>query len=383
MADVQLIVFQISNFGFSQVGTLNLFSSLIWRYKYQGYAQCELWAPVTKENASLLVEGNVIWKGGTDAFIIEIVKTVTSENGSMTYQVKGRTLEALLTYRIVWGTYSVTMAKPVSTLMYGLVKDNCVSPTVPERLIKYTDIFKEGTNTLGDPILYQKTGGELYDAVSDLASDADLGFNVIFDPTNQSMMFKVFKGVSRTIYQSVVDPVVLSAELDDILSSEYYTSSQGVKNMALVAGEDSGAQRKTVETGATMSSGFSRRELYVDARDLQSEVTTDGSTTTLTPDQYNKVLVQRGNEKLTEFPKVFTFDADVRVNGSTQYKFGKDYKLGDYVTVIDERLNLKVSARASEAEESYGDEYQLSVTFGFSSPTMLDRMRQQINTGGA
>ena len=55
-----------------------------------------------------------------------------------------------------------------------------------------------------------------------------------------------------------------------------------------------------------------------------------------------------------------------------------DYAKGDKVTVIDERLGVSVSARITEVEEDFNDEYALILTFGYSYPTVLTKVRRMI-----
>lgn len=129
-----------------------------------------------------------------------------------------------------------------------------------------------------------------------------------------------------------------------------------------------------------MTKGFGRRELYVDARDIQSEsVNEDGTTTTLTPTEYDAALVNRGDDKLAECKTTETFEAQIRVFGDVQYEFGKDYQKGDKVTVRDRQLNVVVSARITEVEEDFDDEYALVLTFGYSYPTIMQKVKQQIS----
>ena len=228
---------------------------------------------------------------------------------------------------------------------------------------------------------YQKTGGEVYDALINLASDSDIGFSIIFDPRNKQLVFEVRAGVDRTVDNtSGNDPVVFSTDLEDILSSSYYSNSEDEKTMCLVQGEDSGFSRKSEVVGAVNGVGYNRRELYVDARDLQSEVyNEDGTTTSLTDAQYRATLVQRGKEKLAEHVVTETFDAQIRQFGDVQYEFGVDYVNGDKVTVIDKQLMIQVSARITSVEEDFSDEYALILTFGYSYPTILLKVKRAIS----
>ena len=91
------------------------------------------------------------------------------------------------------------------------------------------------------------------------------------------------------------------------------------------------------------------------------------------------MLTQRGDDKLSECKTTETFEAQIRVFGDVQYEFGVDYKKGDKVTVRDEQLNVVVSARITEVQEEFDDEYALVLTFGYSYPTIMQKVKQQIS----
>lgn len=374
---IKILVFKLDDVGaFDNIGEINQFDSLIWPDKFNGYSTFELWAPVNDENAEYLKKGNILWCGGDNAAIIEIVKSSVNDNGSKTFNIKGRTLEMLLTTRIVWGSYNAK-DKYASTAMYEIVDKNCVNPADANRKIPFLELAQDGQ--FGDTITMQKTGGEVYDALTDIASTADLGFNVLFRPKEKKLIFEVVAGVDRTIEQADVNPVEFSTDLEDILTSSYYTNSEDVKTVALVMGEGSGAERTKGISGDNSTRGLGRRELFVDARDLQSEtVNDDGETTTLTEDEYNQALISRGDNKLAEYKVVESFEAKIRVFGNVQYEFGVDYNKGDKVTVRDRHLNVVVSARITEIEEDFDDEYELILTFGYSYPTVMQKVKRQI-----
>lgn len=374
---IKITVFQVTNDIFEQIGEIGQYTSLIWPDAYNGFAQFELWAPITADNSEMIKKGNVIWCDGENAAVIEIVKSTIDDDGVKTFNVKGRTLEKFLTDRIIWGGY--TNSGKTSTIMYDIVDKCCVNPINPARKIPWL-ICSQDTQIGLQISQYQKTGGEVYDAVYNLASDADIGFSVIFDPRNKRLIFEVRQGVDRTVNQSQYDPVEFSTDLEDLLSSSYYSNDQDKKTVAFVQGEDSGANRKSVVAGDNYGEGFERRELYVDARDLQSEVyNEDGSSTSLTPSQYQSTLVERGKEKLSECQSVETFEAQIRVFGDVQYEYGVDYMKGDKVTVTDKQLGISVSARVTNVEEDFNDEYALILTFGYAYPTIIQKMRQAAN----
>lgn len=374
---IQILVFKVDDNTFENIGEVNQYDSLIWPDKFNGYASFELWAPITEENSEYFKKGNILWCGGDNAAKVEIVKSTIDDKGNKTFNVKGRTLEVVLTTRIIWGTYNASN-KYASTAMYEIVNQNCVNPTNIKRKIPYLECAED--KQLGGKMSVQKTGGDVYDSLTAIAGSKDLGFNVLFRPKEKKLIFEVVAGVDRTIEQSVVDPVEFSTDLEDILSSSYYTNDQDEKNVAFVQGEGDGALRVSQISGNNELEGFNRKELYVDARDLQSEtVNEDGSTTSLTPDEYKAALVNRGDDKLSECEVTETFEAQIRVFGDVQYEFGKDYQKGDKVTVRDRQLNVVVSARITEVEEDFDDEYALVLTFGYSYPTIMQKVKQQIS----
>jgi hypothetical protein len=374
---IQILVFKVDDTTFENIGEVNQYDSLIWPDKFNGYASFELWAPITDENSEYFKKGNILWCGGDNAAVVEIVKSTIDDKGTKTFNVKGRTLEMLFTTRIIWGTYNASN-KYASTAMYEIVNQNCVNPTNVSRKIPYLECAED--KQLGGKMSIQKTGGEVYDALTTIASNKDLGFNVLFRPKEKKLIFEVVAGVDRTIEQSEVDPVEFSTDLEDILSSSYYTNNQDEKNVAFIQGEGDGASRISQISGNNELKGFDRKELYVDARDIQSEFENeDGTTTTLAPEEYDAALVNRGDDKLAECKTTETFEAQIRVFGDVQYEFGKDYQKGDKVTVRDRQLNVVVSARITEVEEDFDDEYALVLTFGYSYPTIMQKVKQQIS----
>lgn len=374
---IQILVFEVNDTTFDSIGEVNQYESLIWPDKFNGFGTFELWAPITDENSRYFKKGNILWCGGDNAAVVEIVKSEIDEIGTKTYNVKGRTLEMLLTTRIIWGTYNA-VNKDASTAMYEIVNQNCVNPSNANRKIPYLKLAED--LKFGGKITYQKTGGEVYDSLSTIASTYDLGFSVLFRPKTKELIFEVVEGVDRTVEQSTNDPVEFSTELEDLLSSSYYTNDQDAKNVAFVQGEGSGSSRKSVTSGEADSKGFGRRELYVDARDIQStSVDENGEEQNLSPTEYTQVLTQRGDDKLSECKTTETFEAQIRVFGDVQYEFGVDYKKGDKVTVRDEQLNVVVSARITEVQEEFDDEYALVLTFGYSYPTIMQKVKQQIS----
>ena len=113
--------------------------------------------------------------------------------------------------------------------------------------------------------------------------------------------------------------------------------------------------------------GLTRRELYIDARDLQSDADPDKP---MTPEEYAAVLTVRGREKLAEHQLVRSFASEVRTHNPT-YTYGEDYLLGDTITVIDDRLGVTVDAVVQGSQRSAAGENQtLTLTLGYEQPSI-------------
>lgn len=117
-----------------------------------------------------------------------------------------------------------------------------------------------------------------------------------------------------------------------------------------------------------------RREIYIDARDLQSGSDPDNS---LTPEEYAAALTTRGREKLAEHQLVQSFAATVRERGAT-YVLGEDYQLGDTITVIDETLGVTADAVVQGLTRSIGRNGEtMELTLGYGQPTAYDILKRK------
>lgn len=374
--DSSAIVYEITNEVFEQVGMLNNITSMMGSEAYIGAGDFAVWATIGDESNDLLQKGRYVWFGGDAAGKIEDIAKDIDEDGNATIKASGRTLECILNTRVVWDTLQVD-GVDASTAMMTVVNANCVSPVDPTRKIPWLELGDD--IHAGGSITMQQTGSDVYGTLEDIAKASGLGFKVTFDPYNKRCVFEVVSGVDRSQGQSANDPVIFTTDLEDVLSSSYSLSTVDYRNVAIVDGEGEGIERKRAVAGDQAASGFDRVEMYVDARDIQSTYTDDnGDEHTLTDEQYTSSLVQRGDEKLSQQIVSESLESSIRVDDKVQFKYEKDYWLGDKVTVIDTRLLCSVDAIVNEAEESMSDEYELVLSFGYQTPTLLKRIRKGV-----
>ena len=120
--------------------------------------------------------------------------------------------------------------------------------------------------------------------------------------------------------------------------------------------------------------GLSRREIFIDARDLQSDTDPDNP---MTPEEYLAFLANRGRQKLAENQLVRSFSADVRTYDPT-YPYGEDFRLGDTITVTDERLGITTDAVVHGVERTVSAAGEsLTLMLGYGQPTIFDKLRRK------
>lgn len=320
----------------------------------------------------LLKEDNIVWFDAETAGIIEYFDKTSSEDG-VSFTIKGNLLTGLLKRRVLWGLYNFN-ASPTK-IMYDTVTDCAITPTrgnIEARKIPNLALAEQPEDAR--TIRKQQTGGDLLSFCEEVGQATNTAFGVAFDALTPSMKFWCRPCKNRTIHQSENEPVFYSTELDDVLSANYSYDASNYKNVAFVQGEGEGVNRaNTTVYSETEPQGMSRYEMYVDAKDLQKNSDPEKP---MTDAEYLKALTTRGQEKLSDAQLVQNFDANIRTLNPT-YVYGKDFFLGDTITVIDKNLGVTVDAVVESVQRSFGSQgEQLSFTFGYSTPLLSQKLRK-------
>lgn len=411
------------------LGLVNKFTALTWTSRTTTFGGFELWCPMLPENSELLKADNLVWIGGDEVGVIETIQKTTNEQG-YTLQVSGRFIESWLERRIIWGQYSTT--EVVSNHLRNLVTMNAISPSDSKRKIPHLALAV-GQSPLGPSISFSDSYSNLWTTSLELANANSLFLRVKADVPGKVLYFTVLKGTDRSIEQTSTPGVILSTDLSDILTDSYTMDATSWCDMALVAGAGEGAERKTSVVNGSLS-GLSRRELFVDARDLQDHedwptvttVTTfildedthevqivtkvemtnpttgEKTITTSTEEKvdetaqagvvtsesttqvpiaksiYDGMLQERGKSKLLEVPLIESFDASIRMYGARAYEYGVDYFIGDRITMQDKNLAIQISTEISEAQQTWDENgYSVSLVLGTSAPTITQLLKRK------
>ncbi|NFE84103.1 hypothetical protein FDB42_12590 [Clostridium botulinum] len=365
---------KIFNRDLNLVGIIDSFSSLIWNRKYNSLGDFQLNILFTSENNSILKIDNIIYKDNGECGFITSKEIKIDDDGTENIEVKGKFILGYLERRIIWGQEEINSS--VVDASYMLVHNNCINCSEPRKI---PNLMLGEKNNIEIPLVKQVSYNNLLDTVCLISQTHELGLKVDFDIIENKLIFKIYEGIDRSINQSKVAPVIFSRDFENVLNQNYVESNNNYKNVALVAGAGEGIERKTLAIGD--KSGLDRYELFVDARDICDKryVSDDEGISKDEPipeNEYSNLLESRGNEKLTQYYKIKSFDSTINTNSNVVYK--EDYDLGDIVTFFDKKWELTIDTRITEISEVYDIEgLTINITFGNNIPTLMDIIKRK------
>ena len=389
---------EVFDFELNRLGLIEIYSSINYTLKFIDVGSFELKCAINEQNVKLIQKNRFLW---IEDEVCGIIQYISSSTDDGTITVKGKLAKEMLNWRWVYPCF-VKTGEPAA-LAESIVNNHCVNPSESKRKMRGLVIGNAGYVINKPHITYQKTGDTVLTSVQNISTANNLGFEIYFNPRNVNpFKFVMLEGKDRTIGNKDGNkPVVFSRDFENIVSGSYEYNDDSFRNVALVAGEvtDGSNNENAARTflvvdqvGSENVSSFYRKELYVDARDLQSEyseeVTTkddEGNDITetvqkkMTEQEYNATLSNRGFEKMGETLVEESYESQIRTDARTIYRFGKDYTYGDYVTVIDKSLGIMLNVQITEMQIVYdANGYDYIPTFGNSVPTILKKIKRII-----
>ena len=330
----------ILNASFERLGIFDVATSTIWTSRYNKVGDFEICAAADAATVTLFRQGHYVIREDDDMVgVIEQIRINTSIDQGDTLIISGRSAESILDRRIVWQQTNLTGT--VESGIRRLINEAAIAPTDQRRAIPglvlapamgFTETFE-----------MQTTGDNLLTKIIELCEAYDYGFKITLNE-NQQLVFSLYRGVNRSVGQTAMPYVVFSAEFDNLISSEYAADITNARNVALVAGEGEGLDRKTTEVVASgIPSGINRREVYVDARNLST------NNEEISSAQYTALMVEAGREALAAAQTITNFAGEAEITHT--YKYKEDFNVGDVVEVVT-KYGIAAHARIVEMIES-------------------------------
>lgn len=328
-----------------------------------------------------------------------------SEEDKQIIKLEGKMCINIFKYRIIEKTqsYSGKIKDIIGSIIY---KNITSTVSLPNRINpRYIDIhvIKDVSSEYDMSVMVQKTGTDMLETMIDLCEQSeicldfypeietlhkDIHLGDLYPETNISVWnLRIYSGKDRTRKNKDGNvPIVFSQSYSNIERTTYEVDKSDYINVAYVAGEGEGEQRqveKVLESGfeenAMENVGFSRREMYVDARDLQKE-NNDGET--ITEEEYKQLLQQRGLEDLSEHIICLSYDGTAIIyntKGQQRYKYGVDFYKGDKVEIVDNQLGVKVIAQITKVTRTYqkGENTIYDIEFGNKKYSIRKRLKRK------
>lgn len=338
-----LEIFKVENMGndlsIMLSGVCDTFSSVIWDVEYFSPGKFEIYVSANAETIVLFQRGNIVGRSDDKQHygIIEGVYLRTDAESGDYLTISGRFLMCLLNRRIIQPTLSFTDYHTYGEIVQTAVQRNCIrSRAKAERVIPSLEIG-DVSGACWDTrtklqISYENLMEWIYTVCQNIGGTANIRLREVSDG-KYKMYFELSQGTDRSIMQQANMPVVFSDVYDNLLTYIYNADYSEYRNYAYIYGEGEGAHRQfaTCYAGKEMPTGLSRYEMYVNASDLSQTVRSDdGSESVVSEAEYMEILKERGAENLVA--PVLSSEATI-VAESHQFVYGKDYKVGDFITM--------------------------------------------------
>jgi len=358
-------------------GVFEKITSFIWVRRYNSVGEFKLLLPFTPAYNERLQMYRLIvkWDDDEEAGEIRYIEIRKNSQGKEEIEVQGRFVTNWIGKRIILAPIIATA--PTQNIMTRIVTENVTNPTNANRRlnnITHTDISGISRGNIdynSEPFINAGL------AVERAAKASRLGFNITADIRQKAYFFNIYDGLDLTSGNTPGNPpAVFSVEFDNILEQTFTNSTERLRSTAYVGGEDTHDRpRRVVEVGAA-AAGHERGEVFINATDIvQFWTDANGNPQSITNQQYDALLFQRGVQQLEYFAETLAFTSKVNTHANLRYKI--DYNLGDRVTCINRRWGVRINVRITEIMEVYQNhpEPEIEITFGESLPALIDQIR--------
>lgn len=372
---------------FKRIDILRKYTFAQYTDRFNEIGEFQILAVLCDENL-YFVDKNKIYYVMFDSVFFGKIENVAKDGDSeytKTISLEGRSMAFILDKRIIYKQQNYTGS--VMSIIKKIMDDN-IRVSGPRFLNIVTTLPQNDKTREADERL-QKTGGTVYELINSLMGSERIGFDL--HPVISQLHIDEITGKQTNISQWEMliltgrdrrrnnpennDPVIFSHSFNNLRRASYEMNRSDECNVAYVAGEGEGVDRKWIEIDKDEKSGWFRGEIFVDARDVQSE-TESG---TITDAQYNNALRTRGLQYLADNVIFENYEATI-VEHDDRYVYGRDFYKGDYVTIQDNEIGIEINAQITEVTVSVeGNRETRDLVFGYKTINVLQRLKK----GGA
>lgn len=347
------------------IGIVDTAESIIWHRIYYGLGDFEVHISATPEAISLFREGHYITRpDDVEVGIIEAVDIAYNTAEGYMLTATGRFAKQLLNRRLIYNyaDHHVTpyvLRGNVEASIRKLVRENAIFCSFDNR--RSIPFLKNGEiqnfpyrfiDADGNTVAKQVTYRNLQEYTDEVLEEYGLSALLTLNREDLCLYYDIFEGQDHSLENSAGNPhVIFSTDFDNVDSMSFKEDKTPFRNAVLVGGEGEGVDR-FYSVLAGDESGVDRRELFLDASQHNKKYYDEetGDEEEYTDAEYNELLTQEAENELQEYKPIEYFDAMLNVTGS-QFKYKRDFGLGDFVSVQDNRMNRYYNARIGEITE--------------------------------
>lgn len=348
----------VLNERFDREAVVDTYTSFIWSDRYNLCGDFELWLPAAKGTADLFKKDRYLEIPSSDrTMIIEETQVKTNYFDGNWFIVSGRSLESILARRII--AQKTVLTGNLQNGIEKLLNENVISPSDPKRTIPNLT-FKPSTNAVITGLTVEASyfGENLYDVISTLCTENDIGFKLLRIGTNQ-FEFSLYSGTDYSYAQDKRPWVVFSPDYDNLVGSDYRSSNTGLRTSILASYERSTDEALYTNLVEGEETGLARREGYLAAQiESYEHEDPENPDTTAEYQYYTEQLKAAAKEALGEARMTTAFSGEI--NGDVQFIYGRDFILGDLVQVINE-YGMEHVARVGEVMYSSSEKGERAI----------------------
>lgn len=309
------------------------FISLRWRRKYYDIGEFEIHLVNNRKNLEYVtreLEPLVYFVGSVERGVVNYVKVNRDE-----IVLSGRMESGVMKKCVIQGMTGSNIEDQLGLLWWKWDPINR----------DYYILCEQGTESSLVEYFYE-TQEEL---IVKLAKSNNIGFYVIGND------MYIYRGTDKSISQKTVTPVVF--ENDDLDSPVWTISTENYYDKAIAVGKNTNDEVVEIRVGD------GSRQLFVDCQSTRKDENQTAS-------EYEAVLKQLGYMQLGKHKLTDSFEASV--SPSARWTYGKDYTLGDIVTLQMREWGKSENFRVTEVEEVWENGiYSVYPTFGDPLPETL------------
>lgn len=260
------------------------------------------------------------------------------------------------------------------TVLHHYLDTQVINPIAVEDKM---DIVAGPNGARGEQVEWQSRYKDLGEEMAQISLLGGVGWNIDMDMDSKQFVFNTRVGRDSTVGNSAGNnPVIFSPEFKTLREMDYSESDLDYKNVAVVAGQGEGADRRIVVVGDTTAIGFNRRVMFVDARDI-SEMT-DGRNPRPKPEaQIIEELQNRGLQKLAEQKQEVYLSGQAIVD---RQRYLTDYDLGDTVTLQYREWGVTLNTMITGTSEVYEQNgYSVTLTFDNDRPDLISKIKKALS----